>query len=138
MIRNRILISILLAAVWIGCVAAHSGKGKSETLTGSWGGEHIGITFTAQGASVEYDCAEGTIDSPVVPDREGHFEAMGTHAAEHGGPVREGEQAETRPARYRGRVTGGSLKLMVTLGSGEEVGTFLLTRDAQPRLTKCQ
>lgn len=137
MIHHRILSGVLLATVWIGCMAASPGKSKGEPLTGSWGGEHIGLTFTAQGASIEYDCAQGTIDGPVVPDREGRFEAKGTHTAEHGGPVREGEQGEARPARYRGRVTGGSLKLTITLSSGEEIGTFLLTRDASPRLTRC-
>ena len=143
MIHNRISSGVLLAMIWIGmiwigCVAAEAGKSNSEPLTGSWGGEHIGVTFTAQGASIEYDCAQGTIDGPVIPDGEGRFEAKGTHTAEHGGPVREGEQEEGRPARYRGQVKGGSLKLTVALSSGEEIGTFLLSRDVQPRLTRCQ
>jgi hypothetical protein len=137
MIRNRIPSGVLLAVVWLGCVAAYPGKGKSETLTGSWGGEHISLEATAQGARIEYDCAQGTIDDPIVLDRDGRFGAKGTHTAEHAGPVREGEPAEGQPARYRGRVKGGTLELTVTLSSGEEVGSFTLTRDAQPRLTKC-
>jgi hypothetical protein len=74
----------------------------------------------------------------VVPDRDGAFEAPGTHVAEHPGPVREGEEEPARPARYRGRMSGARLVLTVTLvGSGEEIGTFTLTRDAPSRLTKC-
>jgi len=132
--RNAIL-SVLLVAVWVACATAAPAK---KTLTGSWGGPHIGLEVTGETARIEYDCAQGTIDGPVVPDGQGRFEATGTHTAEHGGPVREGEQDEGRPARYRGQVKGGSLKLTVTFSSGEEIGTFLLTRDAQPRLTRCQ
>lgn len=133
--RNGIL-SLLLAAAWIGCALA--APAKETTLTGSWGGQHIGLEVTAEGARIEYDCAQGTIDGPIVLDRAGRFEATGTHGAEHGGPVREGEETSSQPARYRGRAAGKTLELTVTLdGSGEEVGTFTLTRGAMPRLFKC-
>jgi len=135
MIRNGILSGLLLAAVWIGCAAASTAK--SGALTGSWGGQHIGLEATAEGARIEYDCAHGAIDSPIVPGRDGRFEAAGTHAAEHGGPVHEGESEEGQPARYRGELKGDILTLTVTLDSGEEAGTFTLRRGATPRLMKC-
>lgn len=135
MMRNGIL-SLLLTAAWIGCALA--APAKETTLTGSWGGQHIGMEITAEGARIEYDCAHGTIDGPIVLDRAGRFEVTGTHAAEHGGPVREGEEPAGQPARYRGRVWRKTLKLTVTLdGSGEEVGTFTLIRGATARLVKC-
>jgi hypothetical protein len=136
MIRNGILSGFLCLAVAIGCATAS--PAKQRALAGSWGGRHIGLELTAEGGRVEYDCAHGTIDGPVVPDREGRFEAAGTHVAEHGGPVREGEEERGRPARYRGKVAGKTLKLTVTLvDSGEEIGAFTLTRGATPRLMKC-
>jgi hypothetical protein len=136
MIRTGALTGLLLAVAWIGCAGASSAK--QGALTGSWGGPHISLEITATGARVEYDCAHGTIDGPIIPDRSGQFEAMGTHTAEHGGPVREDEEEAGRPARYRGKVSGKTLTLTVTLAdSGEEVGTFTLTRGATPRLTKC-
>jgi hypothetical protein len=136
MIRNGILAGLLVAVVWIGCAGASPAKGRP--LTGTWGGEHISLELTAEGGRVEYDCAHGTLDGPLVPDREGRFEAAGTHTAEHGGPVREGEEETGRPARYRGKVAGNSMTLTVTLtDSGDEVGTFTLTRGVTPRLTKC-
>ena len=135
MIRNGILGGLLLAAVWIGCAAASAAK--SGALTGGVGGQHIGLEATAEGARIEYDCAHGTIQGPIVPGRDGRFEATGTHAAEHGGPVREGETEEGRPARYRGELKGDTLTLTVTLDSGEEAGTFTLRRGAAPRLMKC-
>ncbi len=139
MIRNGIL-SVLLVAAGIGCALASTPQEekKSKALTGSWGGLHIRLEVTGETARIEYDCAHGTIDGPIVLDHEGRFEAAGTHAAERGGPVREGEEAPSQPARYRGKVTGRTLTLTLILASsGEEVGTFTLTRDAAARLVKC-
>lgn len=133
--RNGIL-SLLLAAAWIGC--AFAAPAKDKTLTGSWGGPHIGLEITGETARIEYDCAQGTIDGPIVLDRAGRFEATGTHTAEHGGPVREGEEPKPQPARYKGKIKGKILTLTVTLtDSGENAGTFTLTRGATPRLVKC-
>lgn len=119
----------------LGCAAASAAPRRA--LTGSFGGPHVVLELDEHGGRIEYDCAHGTIDEPVVPDRDGAFEAPGTHVAEHPGPVREGEEAG-RAARYRGRISGARLLLTVTLvGSGEEIGAFTLTRDASSRLTKC-
>ena len=140
MIRNGILSGFVLAAVWIGCAAGSTAK--SGALMGSWGGQHIGLEATAEGARIEYDCAHGTIEGPIIPGRDGRFEATGTHAAEHGGPVHEApvgenDNEEGRPAHYRGELKGDVLNLTVTLDSGEEAGTFTLRRGAAPRLMKC-
>jgi len=135
-IRHGVLTGALLAAISLGCAVAS--PVKEGALTGSWGGLHIGLELTAKSGTLEYDCAHGTIDGPVVPDREGRFEAAGTHTAEHHGPIREGEQSTSRPARYRGTVAGDTLTLTVTLAdSKEEIGTFTLSRGAAPRITHC-
>ena len=135
MLRKAIL-SALLAALAVSCAMASTAK--DGALRGRWGGLHISLELTAEGGTIEYDCAYGMIDGPVVPDREGRFEAAGTHTAERGGPVREGEEKQRRPARYRGKVSGKTLTLTVTLtDSNEEIGTFTLTRGAVPRLMKC-
>ena len=136
MTRNTMRSGVLLAALSISCAAAS--PAKERALSGNWGGPHIGVEMTSEGGRVEYDCAHGTIDGPIVLDKSGRFDATGTHSPEHGGPVREGEEDTGRPARYRGKVAGRSLTLTVILtDSGENLGTFKLTRDAAPRLTKC-
>ena len=135
MMRNGIL-SVLLAVAWTGCALA--APAKERTLTGNWGGPHIGLAATAEGARIEYDCAQGTIDGPIVLDRAGRFVATGTHTAEHGGPVREGEEPKPQPARYKGKLKGKTLTLTVILtDSGENAGTFTLALGATPRLVKC-
>ena len=144
MIRNGIL-SVLLAAAWIGCALAsppQEGNKQQKALMGSWGGPHASLEITGETARIEYDCAHGTLHGPIVLDREGRFEVAGTHTPEHGGPVREGEEESSRPARYRGQVTGKTLTLTLILmgsgnGPGEEVGTFTLTQGAAGRLVKC-
>jgi hypothetical protein len=90
------------------------------------------------GARVEYDCAHGTIDGPITLDAQGRFEARGAHVRERGGPVREDEAERGVPARYRGTVAADTMTLTVTLDSGEDVGSFTLTRDRAPRIRKCQ
>lgn len=110
-----------------------------ESQTGAWGGEHIGLEVTEQGATVEYDCAHGTIDEKVVTDAVGNFNLRGTHVREHGGPVRKDEREDSHPAAYKGKIKGDTMTLTVTeTDTGETVGTFTLTLGRQPRITKCR
>lgn len=107
-------------------------------LTGAWGGDHIALSVTADGATLEYDCATGLIDGAVAPDGEGRFQARGTHDIGQGGPARQDEVPDRHPAGYQGRITGDSMTLTVTLTDvGALVGTFQLTRGAAPRIVRC-
>jgi hypothetical protein len=130
----------------------HAMGGSSSLLMGTWGGPHVVLNVTPEGATLEYDCAHGTMDGRVVADRNGRFDLRGTHEGESGGvavgsiaadegagarPVAHG--VGSRPARYVGRVKGQALQLTVTLlDTGETFGTFSLTRGSSQRLYKCQ
>src|ERR1051325_8524546 len=70
--------------------------------TGSWGGQHISMKVGAKSATIEYDCANGMIDGPLVVDADGHFNLRGTHQVERGGPVRENDNSKGQPATYTG------------------------------------
>lgn len=105
---------------------------------GTWGGEHVALDVTADGGRIEYDCAHGNLAEPLVLDHNGRFEVTGTHTPEHGGPVREDEKSESRPARYAGRVAAGRMTLTVTLtDTGEILATLALTQGVAGRLMKC-
>jgi hypothetical protein len=107
-------------------------------LTGTWGGDHISMEVTQSGASIEYDCAHGTISEKIVPNSDGHFAAQGSHAREAPGPTRQGEDGG-QPATYRGSLVGDTMELTVTLAkSNETVGTFTLTHGKTGRLRKCR
>jgi len=110
-----------------------------QLAAGVWGGEHIRLEATDGGASVEYDCASSTIDRPVALDGQGNFDVKGRYAAQHAGPVLRDEEANSRPARYVGRVKGDEMTLTVSLTDTKEtVGTFTLTRGSDGRLMKCR
>jgi len=106
---------------------------------GGWGGTHIQLTVANGSASIEYDCANGSIDGPLKIDSRGRFDWRGTHVREHGGPVRIGENRDASAARYTGWTDGKRMKLTVTLvDSKTVVGTFELTQGRQGRVFKCR
>ncbi len=110
-----------------------------HVAAGAWGGEHVALEVSADGGGrIEYDCAHGNLAEPLALDRSGRFDVTGTHTPEHGGPVREDEKSESRPARYAGRVDGWRMTLTVTLtDTGEMLRTFALTQGVAGRLMKC-
>ncbi len=106
---------------------------------GMWGGEHVSLEVTANGAKVEYDCAHGTIGRRIVPDKNGRFDLPGTYVEESGGPAREHDQPRSYAARYTGRVKGARMSFTIRRGDTQKViGTYTLTRGQEPSLYKCR
>jgi len=96
------------------------------------------MEVSAAGARLEFDCAGGTIDQPIVLDARGQFDLKGSYTTERGGPRRDGGRTGA-PARYVGRVGGDTMRLTVRLEAEKEpVGVFTLKRDYDTLLTKCR
>jgi hypothetical protein len=112
---------------------------KMETVSvGRWGGNHIAIDVTSSGAQLDFDCAHATITEPIQLDANGNFNVPGLYAQEHGGPVRMGEDQDGKPAHFKGRITGKTLTLTITLdGSSEAVGSYTLEQGKFSRIRKC-
>lgn len=129
-------LAALLAAM---IPVAGCGDGPTTAdLIGDWGGEHVALTITPAGASLEFDCAHGTIDQPIRPAANGTFDAAGVYVREHGGPIREGEPPDSHPARYQGRIDGSRMSLTVTLTDGAELNAqYMLTQGGAARVYKC-
>ena len=105
---------------------------------GTWGGTSIRIEINGSTATIEYDCANGTINGPLKFGRDGKFSLLGTHVREHGGPIRLNENRPSQPARFTGWTDGKKMTLTVTLtNSKEDIGTFTLERGREGRLRKC-
>lgn len=103
-----------------------------------WGGDHVGLTVSANGGTLEYDCASGTIDQPIVAATNGNFVAQGTHTIGHGGPIMVGEIPDRHPARYDGWTDGETMTLSVTLtDTGQKLGDFALFRGQSPHVFRC-
>jgi len=121
-------------------VSGASAKPKKQVrvANGAWGGQNITMNVGEKSATIEFGCAHGTIEGPLMTDAKGQFSWKGTFSAEHGGPVRIDEQRPGKSAIYSGSIKGQSMTLMVKL-EGEEspLDTFTLTRGATGRLRKC-
>ena len=104
---------------------------------GHWGGPHIKMSVGAKSATIEYDCASGTIKGPLVIDRAGNFNLRGVHRMERGGPVRAGEKPNEVPATYTGSIKGNTMTLNLKL-SDSDVETFTLEKGKEGELFKCK
>ena len=111
---------------------------RAADLLGEWGGEHIALAVSAGGATLEYDCAHGTIDEPIVPNDDGDFNVQGTDVREVGGPAQGGVTPDVLMAGYRGTTDGRRMTLTVSLPDlGEVVGTFELTLGETAQIFRC-
>jgi hypothetical protein len=113
-------------------------QGKPDHLVGLWGGPHAAIEFEGGLAEVQFDCASGTLDDPIVmgPDG-GKFQVKGTYRAGAPGPVRVGQIFKSQPAGFSGEVVKHVMTLNVMLEDGTALGPFTLTEGSPPQLTRC-
>lgn len=126
----RVLVSIFL----ISCAGAAD---MQRIPTGVWGGEHINIEVGTKSATIEYDCAHGVIEGPLVVDANGRFNLRGTHTPERGGPIRKDEQPPSQPASYVGSISDNKMTLTLKLKDSEDE-TFTLEKGKQGELFKCK
>jgi hypothetical protein len=132
---RKFLLSFVALVLSAACQAAAP---SGATLTGSWGGEHVGIELHAGGGTLEYDCATGAIDEPIRLDGSGAFRAHGTHSPGHGGPDHVGEEPPRLPSEYHGRVRGDRMTLNVRVPSSDlTLGPYTLFRGAPPQILRC-
>lgn len=130
MIRYIFLMPALLAA----CAPLLPG---SQPVRGEWGGTHIGLSLTANGGTLDYDCAAGTINGPLLLQSDGSFTASGIHTPGWGGPEIAGQTPPSYHVRYSGRVRANTMTLQGRLENGVALGPFMLRRGAQPIIFRC-
>ncbi|MGH7471210.1 MAG: hypothetical protein ACRENP_24945 [Longimicrobiales bacterium] len=137
--RRRINAAFLLGVAVLarpGCVSVNGPSGALPP--GFWGGDHIQIEVRASLVRVEFDCAHGSINVPILLN-DGDFLANGTFTHEKGGPIIPGEEERPQPARYGGRVAGERMSITVILiDEARAIGTFELLRGRNGRVFKCQ
>jgi hypothetical protein len=69
---------LLLGVAW--SITEGKPRKKMQNIpAGIWGGQHIKIEVDGPAATVEYDCAHGTISGPLKLDSQGKFSLTGTH-----------------------------------------------------------
>jgi hypothetical protein len=110
---------------------------NSRQLSGLWGGNHVTLEISDQGATLEFDCATGSISEPILLDSAGSFDVTGSYTRQGPGPVRQAKQRDDG-AHYSGTVTDQTMTLTVRLeGSSAPAINLSLTRDKQGKLWKC-
>jgi hypothetical protein len=127
--RGLALISLLLVT---GCTAFDQGP---MALKGAFGGPHISVDLEGGLGTVQFDCAAGSIDQPIISG--GSFSVPGTYRPGQGGPVRVGQIFVSKRATYSGTATKTTMTMSVTLEDGEVLGPYDLTLGAPAQLTRC-
>ena len=102
----------------VGCRDSVTGPSSARVRLGIWGGEAAGLQVTESGGTASFLCGQGTIDEPMLLDRDGRFDVSGTL---------EGKLPPSRPARYSGRVDGDRIILTVRLRDSDFEATHSLT-----------
>jgi len=124
------------------CLLIFSGAVYSRMMTriprGEWGGVHISMNVGDGSATIEYDCAHGSIEGPLTTDGERKFKLRGTFTPERGGPIRADETARSQPATYSGEINGNTMKLTLRIGDSDDTETFELEKGKAARLVKCK
>lgn len=118
----------------ISCVGAVE---MQKIPTGAWGGHHISLEVGEKSATIEYDCAHGTIEGPLVTDAEGRFNLRGTLTPERGGPIRADDESKAQPVHYVGSIDGNKMTLTLKV-EGAEDETFTLEKGKEANLFKCK
>jgi hypothetical protein len=130
-------IGVLFVVFLLLILATAKTQKMHRIATGVWGGEHISMEVGAKSATIEYDCASGVINGPLVVDSKGEFKLHGTHTMERGGPIRLNAEPKAYPATYTGSIKGNTMTLKVNLdGSDDE--TFTLEKGKPGELVKCK
>ena len=136
--QPRIWSSIAIVAIVGATCSGNSVAPQRSVATGLWGGQHISLDVTSAGATVQFDCAHGSIDEALTLDNSGAFDVSGRYTTEHPGPTREDETDQPRSVRYVGTVNGNSMRLAISAaGGGESLGSFTLEHGKNGVVRKC-
>jgi hypothetical protein len=139
--QNRIRLLLVFTLVLLTAFSVESKPRKMQRVsTGSWGGPNIMIQVGASSATVEYACANSTIEGPLTFDSKGRFTWHGAFNREGPGPIRVDDAgSNSQRAIYTGTVKGDTMTLTVKLaGSSDAIGTYTLKRGAAGRVFKCK
>lgn len=143
-VRVSIIALLITALLALACFAQNLpeplGKPSTEALGAPgtvWGGDHLELEVTADGARLNFDCASGTIVHSLAVDAQGRFGARGTFTAERPGPVMRDSPGAAQ-ATYSGTIQGDTMHLVVSSGSPEPYGEYVLTRGKPGRVMKCK
>lgn len=111
----------------------------ASTTPDVWGGHHVSMKVTPQGATLEFDRARGNMLEPIKANAKGEFAVHGTYTPERGGPISRDSPPRDLPATYKGSIDGDTMRLEIMLAEKDQAPEpFTLTRGKVGRLVKCR
>ena len=135
------LLVVLTGALMLASApATNLQRGQDASTTPDvWGGNHVSMEVTPQGATLEFDCAHGNMLEPIKANAKGEFAARGTYTPERGGPISRDNPPRDLPAIYKGSIDGDTMRLEIMLAEKEQAPEALtLTRGKAGRVVKCR
>ena len=116
--------------------------GQSQGASGTpevWGGRDISMVISGENVTLEFDCAQGVVMTPIKPDASGNFSVSGTYTPQRGGPVMKDNPPQDLPATYQGTIHGNTMHLEVVLqDKSRQPPAFTLTKGQAGRVMKCR
>lgn len=121
-------------------------KGNQKTMdtqlvsvpAGIWGAEGIIVKTDEKGVTIQYECADGRIEQPLMMDVGGNFAVNGIYYRQRGGPIRSDLKQFQQPVRYEGKISGETMTLKITdTESKDVIGEYTLRQGKIPKLTRC-
>ena len=134
--RRLLVAAVALAFLSVGIPTSF---GQSQASPEVWGGRDISMVVGAENVTVEFDCAQGVILTPIKPDASGNFSVAGTYTPQRGGPVMKDNPPRDLPATYQGKIQGNTMHLQVLLqNKDQQPPEFTLTKGEAGRVMKCR
>ncbi|MFL6374491.1 MAG: hypothetical protein ACJ73D_07500 [Pyrinomonadaceae bacterium] len=130
--RKLLVPAILIFAGVYACSAQRT----TAVSKGQWGAAGVVMDVTDAGASLDFDCANGTITKQLRVKRDGSFTAEGTWMRNGPGPIR--ADAQGRAVTFKGKVKGKTMTLHITDAKTDEtIADYTLVHGASVRLHHC-
>jgi hypothetical protein len=138
--RCSLFFAALMIATALTISAAALPQGRdTEAPSNTWGGTHVSMQMTAEGATLQFDCAQGEIQQPIKPNASGEFRVSGTYTPQRGGPVQKDNPPRDLPAIYKGTIHGDTMQLEIVLDDQQQAPeSFTLTRGKTGRVVTCR
>jgi hypothetical protein len=137
------LLPLALLTLWQSgsCKTASTKTANQEpkrVAAGVWGGSDVRLNVSDSASQLQFACAHGEIQEPLVLTAEGHFSVRGTFFAETPGPTRVDDPPRAQPALYEGEIKDQVMTLAITLTETKKpVGNFTLEFGKSGRLRRC-
>lgn len=131
---TKAAVTLAAAAAVLGPCDPTGVKPPDDSVAGTWGGENAGLIADDTSAHVHIGCTYGNISQEIVLDPSGRFDVPGKqNITAH--PV---DLGVMHPARFSGRVVGGSMTLTMALtDTTVTLGPVRLTYGKEPRMGPC-